>query len=562
MRVYASTLWLSADKGPRPVLATIASWLSGAERRNATAAATAGALGGMPQSNRARGARSPAAAIGVEGLTTPGPRTLSSGATLDVVYTESGSPYLHAVRYTHRDRTERGRSWVTEVGLRAEAGASEIECSVYLYTDEVSTRIAAPVVATRPMLVRELLRRCAPSARTPGLAVRVLTNANAAELAAHSRSADRSSPLVVVSCASDGRPAADLDRLQDLLAGLATVVRIPAEEDTRALATTFGEGLTPYAGAIAILFPVRSGPYAAPVPVRRLLPSQIDEIRAAGNDVESEIFSLVTERMNVPNARRHLSPDQVNRERARRSIARHAKAGASAEELRLWNGELEAEIARLEDEIRKRDREAQTDDWTIETLNDELAKLKEELHIANSAASAHLAQLSAARGARGREERDLDALQGAFVRATAGSPAPEDSLLLLEAIFADRVVVLDDAYESARESAGFRDGARVLELLCTLAGAYWEALSAGKPDSEARKAFPTKRFAAKESETLSKSGRTRRTFTYKGAPVLMEPHLKVGDTGGSADSTLRIHFHWDAADKRIVIGHCGPHIPF
>lgn len=95
-----------------------------------------------------------------------------------------------------------------------------------------------------------------------------------------------------------------------------------------------------------------------------------------------------------------------------------------------------------------------------------------------------------------------------------------------------------------------------------LAGAYWEVLSAGRPDSEARKAFPTKRFAAKEPETLSNSGQAKRTFPYEGAPVLMEPHLKVGDTGGSAETTLRIHFRCDAAAKRIVIGHRGPHIAF
>lgn len=562
MRVYASTLWLASDKGPRPILATIASWMAGAERRNATPTIAAQSVPRAPSLRGARVASPGGAAITVEDLVTPGPRTLSSGATLDVVYTDSGGPYLHAVRYTHRDRTERGRSWVTEVGLRAELGAAEIECSVYLYTDDASVHVAAPVVATRPMLVRELLRRCAPSAQTAGLTIRVLTQENAAELATYSRSAARVAPLVVVSCAQDGRPAADLHRLQDLLAGLATVVRIPPEEDTRALATTLGDGLTPYAGAIAILFPVRSGPYAAPVPVRRLLPAHIEEIRSSGKDVESEVFALVTERMNVPNARRHLSPDLVHRERARRNVARIAKAGASAEEMRLWNNELESEIARLEVELQKRDREAQTDDWTIAALNDELANLKEDLFDSRSTAAAHRAQLSAARGTRGGGDRDVEALRGAFTRALAHTPTPEDGLRLLETLYADRVVVLDDAYDSARTSAQFRDGARVLELLCILAGAYWEVLSAGRPDSEARKAFPTKRFAAKESETLSNSGRMKRTFTYKGAPVLMEAHLKVGDTGGSAETTLRIHFHWDPAAKRVVIGHCGPHIPF
>ncbi len=35
--------------------------------------------------------------------------------------------------------------------------------------------------------------------------------------------------------------------------------------------------------------------------------------------------------------------------------------------------------------------------------------------------------------------------------------------------------------------------------------------------------------------------------------------------GGRKDSsftTIRVHFHWDAATKRVVVGHCGPHLDF
>jgi hypothetical protein len=562
MRVYATTLWLDGDQGTGPILRTVGSWLLVAERRNASARSSAGTRRRTVGGAAAAIAKPGATQVETIDLTTPGARTLVSGARLDVVYTESGSPYLHSIRYSHRDAQERGRSWVTEIGIRAQAGAREVECSVYLYTDDVSTRVATPVVATRPTLIRDLLRRCRPTDRTNGLVQRNLTRDSATELAAFARSTDRDGPLVVVSPRPDGSHPVDVVRLQDLLAGLATLAVIPAGEDTRHLATIFGDGLTPYAGAVAVLFPVRPGPYAAPVPVRRLLSVELEELDAAGRSREDELFVLATERMNVLNARRHISPDVVHRERARRSIVRHARADASVDELQLWSGELERETTRLEDEVRKLRREAEADEYAMLTLNDEVDQLKEELHRTRATSAVHVAQLSAARDGRAVSMADLEPLRVAFRRALGGNPTPEDGLRLLRLMYGDRVVVLESALASARDATGFRSGAKVFDLLLALAGPYWEALSAGRPDAEARKAFPPKRFAAKESETLSASGRAKRTFMYKGAPVFMEPHLKAGDTGGSADTTLRIHFQWDAEDRRVVIGHCGPHIPF
>jgi hypothetical protein len=48
---------------------------------------------------------------------------------------------------------------------------------------------------------------------------------------------------------------------------------------------------------------------------------------------------------------------------------------------------------------------------------------------------------------------------------------------------------------------------------------------------------------------------------YCGIPTLMLAHLKLG-TKDSAVETLRVHFHWDADARALVIGHCGPHLDF
>ena len=58
---------------------------------------------------------------------------------------------------------------------------------------------------------------------------------------------------------------------------------------------------------------------------------------------------------------------------------------------------------------------------------------------------------------------------------------------------------------------------------------------------------------------MSSSGaQQRRTFTYDGKHVLMVKHLKIGNDE-DVSKTIRVHFEWDAGERVIVIGHCGPH---
>lgn len=115
-------------------------------------------------------------------------------------------------------------------------------------------------------------------------------------------------------------------------------------------------------------------------------------------------------------------------------------------------------------------------------------------------------------------------------------------LRLAGALFSDRIVVLPTAYSSARASSVFRNPERALKLLLDLAGAYWQALSEGKGDGEARKVFGSA-YAANEAEVLSKDALKRRTFRYNGIPVVMLKYLKIGVKDTPAE-TLRIHFEW------------------
>jgi hypothetical protein len=81
-------------------------------------------------------------------------------------------------------------------------------------------------------------------------------------------------------------------------------------------------------------------------------------------------------------------------------------------------------------------------------------------------------------------------------------------------------------------------------------------------DDGARKVFGKNEYAAKESETVMKSKDLRglRTFSYEDSDLEMFRHLKIG-ADDNIGKTIRVHFHWDAERKKIVIGYCGKHLP-
>jgi hypothetical protein len=85
-------------------------------------------------------------------------------------------------------------------------------------------------------------------------------------------------------------------------------------------------------------------------------------------------------------------------------------------------------------------------------------------------------------------------------------------------------------------------------------------LGRGKGDSEARHHF-RKSYAPREAETVTKNKKAKalRTFEYNGKSVEMWRHIRIG-VKPSVSETLRVHFHWDVANKKIVIGHCGAHL--
>lgn len=546
---YAVSLALDASRGATGILRSIANWIA-TDRQEA---------------------------IPAEALTHNGKYPLPSGAVVDVLYTDSQSPYLHAVRYAHPDAKIPGRLWITEIGIRAEEGATAIQATVVLATQDIASSALPQVAATRPRVVGRLLAANAPLVGTPGLETRSLDLSNVESFLAHLRDPRRTAPLVVISAPPGGVPLVDVQQLRVLACGIADVYAIAGTVDTHTLADRAGRDVIPWGGGVRILYPASSGPYADQVPAQTFRPVDLDDWRVEGDDPTRRLFASVAARTARTNASRHITIEAVREEQIRRRVAkerdrhqalanRTAFSAAQAEmaDLTASINELQADVRDFEVILEERDQEIAQKNSELEQLEFERDELREQLSTAQSKARGLEGSMSQLRDRPRDGAQVLDEVTRDSIVAIAGDAGTiVDALRAAACLYGDRLVVLDSAWKSADAAKGFRKVRKAFDLLRRLGSDYWANLASGKPDSQAKEVFTKNEFAPDESDTVAnnKRGRKLRTFNYKGQPVEMLPHLKIG-VKDSEYETLRIHFMWDAEARVIVIGHCGAHINF
>jgi len=135
-----------------------------------------------------------------------------------------------------------------------------------------------------------------------------------------------------------------------------------------------------------------------------------------------------------------------------------------------------------------------------------------------------------------------------------------DQLRAIQAIYSDAVHLLQSALNSAEDASDFEHPDILRDMLIKLATDFYQCLRQGRGTQEGVRIFGRNDFTTKESDNLSHKGRLARTFSYKGQSICMEQHLKIGVKDSEAHC-LRVHFHWDSEAHKIVIGHCGKHLP-
>lgn len=490
--------------------------------------------------------------------------SFSSGTALHISKTDAEYPQKTCLHYSEKDRDISGRLWVTEIGICKNEPDSEIECTFLVETKEISINVPLPEQMTRPWVIREILKRCKPSKSTFGLNIIDLDDVNLVKAFDYEiNRPDRKYPIILVSPTVNESYLVDFFELHSQTIGSAQIVRIPIGADTFEIADILGKYNSAYNGAINLLFPVIKKGDMKYVPTRLLLPEAIEEIRTGGKSIEREILGLLAHRMNLPNYWRHISPESVKESQREREIKNLRQKAKETGDLQQYIELLEEDSGLKQDEINKLLAELNSSQNESNYYSDEYDKVNEELLQSRNKVTGLQAQLESMKIAREKRSdledcsEELRILTDEYISKNI---TPYESLELISRFFPDRVVVLDSAFRASKVSQGFKEKRFVFELLWKLATDYWQALTGGQGDTEARQIFGDN-YSAREAMSLSTRGRKLRTFTYNGEEIEMMKHLKYGVKDSPAE-TIRIHFEWFSDEQKFVIGYCGPHIPF
>jgi len=456
---------------------------------------------------------------------------------------------LAACRVTHPDSTIEGRTWITDLGVRdSEHKHGLVECSVTLRIMDNSTMVASRPETTRPLVVKHWLERGDPAEITPGWRINMLNADNAKSFLDWIEAKQRTHPVLLLSPQMNGAMIVQPDDAWNILAGLADVVRIQhghAEQVKHIISERYAASN----GAGRIIYPAVYREKQRFIPVERLTPDDLMLMAAQEEEKHGrDLLELISHRVNSANSWSQLALEGVRELRVRLQIRQQKEHTETAEILLEEAQQKELQYQRLVSELAERDQ-------LIGELTQQIKRTREE-------ADQLRVSMDYSRASNNQVDGRLMELRPYFVNAVEDDALLEEVLRLIEAFFPDRVVILDSAYKSARAAAAFEHHETAFKLVLKLVTGYWDALMQGGGDARAREVFGKDEYSAQEGEVTAHNRRARdaRTFTYKGQSVVMLRHLKHG-VKDSIQDTLRVHFHWDNQDKKIIIGHCGKHLP-
>ena len=469
-----------------------------------------------------------------------------------------GDPALCAWVLKHPDEGVWGRQWIAEVGVKKTDGTLEVSCVVR--AEDGNTLVQDPVNASQPRVVRYILQNALAAEGVDF--VTPVTSAAPRTVGRDHYSyqafleeiewSERDRAIVLMSATREGEYLLDEEKLREKLVGLAEVVQVLPQANTYEMEEILGPSWSAWHGAVNVLS--IPSPFGA-VRYRRFL---ADEIRSWGDDRQrsDRILEAVTANTNGRRRRHHIQPRGVMLEAVRRRMARTAE-----DRLQMSDQELRDALAKQEAAYEETFEDfAEVND----SLENELARYKDYLDEANDQLRSKDFQLrslqESASSAGPALAPALDPTPILQLLALKKEPSPSESLEIIEKYYGERCVVLPAARSSSAEMTRFTRGRKLLRLLLLLVTEYRDEVRDGGTNT-ARRVFGDA-YSAQESETTksNKELRGRRKFEYRGEPVVMLQHLGIGRKDDVTE-TIRVHFHWDAERRLIVIGHCGKHLP-
>lgn len=467
-----------------------------------------------------------------------------NGVKVSFVKYTNKDVFLANFQLSHGDDKNQGREWITEFGLKKTQ--EKLEVSILLETHEISTLVANMPATSVPLLVHNILKLGKTIPPTPFTSIGDFSQDSGLEqFKTEVLDTSRKYPIVLVSGTSKEDCLVKLDDLRFYLEGLAKIYFIPISFDLSKIYEQLDghDRYMPKNGGISIVHPVTKK-YAGVPYAERFFPDKLIDILDEGKDIKNVILTSICHRYNLPNKLRHITRELVLSEERKDQLRMMSDKFDSAKiDFSQWQEEYESEIKELEQKL---DEAEQL--WV--DADDEKNKLKYE----NEGLKMQLMYRPE------QQELDMSVLKTLLCELSDNFNL-EKSLKVIDNLFANRVVILESAWKSSKDSAQFKYKAQAFKLLWRLCTDYWESLCAGSPDAEARKVFGRDEYSAKESDIVASNERAQklRTFLYKDEPVLMEKHLKIGVKESLAE-TFRAHFEWFSDEKKIVIGHCGKHL--
>lgn len=418
---------------------------------------------------------------------------------LRVYATCEEEPELYAWVLKSPDETVRGRQWITELGLKSYRGDVELSCIVK--TDEHSTLVASPVMASRPRVIGYVVNNIQQAAdadfaaAVSGVAVKLVGQDRDSYrgLLAEIERRDRDCPIVLVSPTRDGEYLINVTDLQQKLVGLSQVVQVSRDFNSYEMAEVIGQFRSAWSGAINILYtPAQTG-----LVRNRLFLS--DEVVGWGDTQHgriSQILAWVTNNTNVLRLRKRVRPEGVTQLALRRRLQAVRARGDQMDAAQLREeldkaSRLVAEQSEWINTLEDGNTELETElSATKERLDDEREILKNQNFVIQGLKS----QLNSAGGGR---SGSLDAEVLLKLTCSPDAPTPLECIEVIENLYGDSCIVLESAKESARDMDRFEHGRRLLDMLRRLVTEYRGKLIEGG-DNEARKIFGNNEYAAKE----------------------------------------------------------------
>lgn len=221
------------------------------------------------------------------------------------------------------------------------------------------------------------------------------------------------------------------------------------------------------------------------------------------------------------------------------------------EERQTWQA-LANEYASVSEELQQQLDSAKSEDSNVSELENKISLLQYNTEQERERADRE-------KGVRESLEKRTKAIE-TFCKLPE---SPYEALNLFSRLWASKIIVLPEAYESAKR---YTKGstAETWKALVSMATVLWRLKFIDNAGGSLIKSFQsetsfelamTELKLTKANDELMRLRQRR----YNGETIDITPHVK--GKGTSKLDPLRIHFAFDDENEKIVIGHCGQHLP-